>query len=129
MRRLLILFLLVFLPFQSIWAAASPYCNHEAAPEAAHFGHHVHEHDHAAMHDALADASSAQDDTSSPQSTSATGADMDCHACHGAGSAVFAQADGPSLWLGGARPVPWAEPALTAPCPFRPERPNWQPLA
>lgn len=44
MRRLLLVFLLVFMPLQSIWAAASPYCGHESAPQASHFGHHVHEH-------------------------------------------------------------------------------------
>ena len=76
MRRLLLIFLLVFMPLQSIWAAASPYCGHEAAPQASHFGHHVHDH--------LADESPAH-----PAKTStATPADMDCHACHGAGSGL-----------------------------------------
>lgn len=130
MRRLLLIFLLVFLPLQSIWAAASPYCSHEAAPEAAHFGHHVHEHDHAVAHDAMADASSPQDGpTVTPLPTDSAGTDMDCHVCHGAGNAVFAHVGGPSPWVGSARPVPWVEPALTAPNPYRPERPNWAPLA
>lgn len=36
---------MVLLPFQSVWAAAAPYCAHESAPQAAaHFGHHVHQH-------------------------------------------------------------------------------------
>lgn len=128
MRRLLFIFLLVFLPLQSIWAAASPYCSHEASPEAVHFGHHEHEHDHAAVADAPSDAV-AEHDGPTPPSTTSAGADLDCHVCHGAGSAVCMQAGGPSQWMANAHPLPRVQPALTAPCPYRPERPNWQPLA
>lgn len=128
MRRLLLVFLLMFLPFQGVWAAALPYCSHETAPEAAHFGHHAHEHQAAVQH--LGEASSVQDGPSiHPLISSATGADMDCHACHGVGNAMFAHAGGYPLWAAGARPMLHTQPALTAPRPHRPERPNWPSLA
>ena len=44
MHRWLAIFLLVFLPLQSAWAAASVYCQHESGSAARHFGHHVHQH-------------------------------------------------------------------------------------
>jgi hypothetical protein len=51
LRRLLATFLLLALAFQSVWAAAAPYCRHEVQrPGAAsvfHIGHHSHVH-HAA---------------------------------------------------------------------------------
>src|SRR3989344_5657928 len=84
MRRLLLVFLLVFMPLQSIWAAASPYCGHEAAPQTSHFGHHVHEHhgDEGADH-------------SAPGASPSTLADMDCHACHGTGGGLAHRARPP----------------------------------
>src|SRR3989344_2472958 len=99
MRRLLLVFLLVFMPLQSIWAAASPYCGHEAAPQTSHFGHHVHEHhgDEGADH-------------SAPGASPSTLADMDCHACHGTGGRPGA---GPWWWPGPprrARPHPPGHP-------------------
>jgi hypothetical protein len=67
--RLLAIALLVFLPFQSIWAAAAPYCGHEPATAASgHFGHHEHAHVGAAQ--PIDDADRA------PM------ADTDCAACH-----------------------------------------------
>lgn len=117
MHRLLLIFLLVFMPLQSIWAAASPYCGHEAAPQASHFGHHVHDH--------VADESPAH-----PAKTStATPADMDCHACHGAGSGLAHSLGEHAIVVTAARPPAQAAPAwLPAPL-SRPERPNWPVLA
>lgn len=93
MRRLLLVFLLVFMPLQSIWAAASPYCGHESAPQASHFGHHVHEHhgDEGADH-------------SAPGATPSTLADMDCHACHGAGSGLAHSASAQAIVVAVAHP-------------------------
>lgn len=43
MKRLLLIFLLIALPFQYSWAAAAAYCQHEKA-HPTHFGHHAHDH-------------------------------------------------------------------------------------
>jgi len=118
MRRLLLLFLLVFMPLQSIWAAASPYCGHEAAPQASHFGHHVHEHhgDEGADH-------------SAPGGAAGTASDMDCHACHGADSGVAHSASAQAIVVAVAQPPGQIEPAWP-PAPLaRPERPNWPAFA
>ena len=132
MRRLLLAFLLVFLPLQSIWAGAMPYCTHEPAPEVMHIGHHVHEHHdtvaddaaHNGAHTPAATAGAAQDGDGAPAPGSLL-ADMDCHACHGAGSAVFLAPGALTLVNGHAAPAPLAAPALAASPPTRPERPNW----
>ena len=42
-KKLLLIFLLLALPFQYSWAAAAAYCQHEEA-HASHFGHHSHHH-------------------------------------------------------------------------------------
>lgn len=118
MRRLLLVFLLVFMPLQSIWAAASPYCEHESAPQASHFGHHVHEHhgDEGADH-------------SAPGVSPSTLADMDCHACHGTGGGLAHSASAQAIVVAVAHPPGQAAPAWP-PAPLtRPERPNWPVLA
>lgn len=77
MRRWLVVFLLLVLPFQFTWAAAAPYCAHETAAAASkHPGHHQHVH-----HDG-SDAMNAGDEGDS------TGVKhTDCASCH-AGSAA-----------------------------------------
>jgi hypothetical protein len=42
MRRLLIIFLLSILSYQSAWATAAVYCPDEASKSVQHFGHHQH---------------------------------------------------------------------------------------
>lgn len=42
-RRYFVLLLLFLLPFQSLWAAAASYCQHENDTTTQHFGHHEHE--------------------------------------------------------------------------------------
>ena len=45
MRRWLFVLFLLVLPFQMVWAAAAPYCAHEAQTSTKkHFGHHEHQH-------------------------------------------------------------------------------------
>lgn len=121
MRRLLFILILACLPLQSIWAAAASYCGHETAPAAAHFGHHQH-----LVHDGHAAAASGgcahgHDGTS----VRTGGVDMDCHVCHGVGSALHAEPAATALRLGAMRPAPFVLPLLRAPAPARPERPNW----
>ncbi len=131
---MLLVFLLVFLPLQSIWAAASPYCGHEPAPQASqHFGHHVHDHQ-ADLHEADAKAAPAEPSQAGETSghkalTSAGTVDMDCHACHGAGSGMVWSAGAQALVVAVAQPVAQAAPVLAHPPLSRPERPNWHPLA
>lgn len=118
MRRLLLVFLLVFMPLQSIWAAASPYCGHEAAPQASHFGHHVHQHhgDEDIGHSALG---------ANPNSLT----DMDCHACHGTGCSLTHSASAQAIVVAVAHP-PGQAASAWPPAPLtRPERPNWPVLA
>jgi hypothetical protein len=46
MRRALVVFMMVLLPFQWVWAAAASTYTHEAAGSAAQFSQHVHDHVH-----------------------------------------------------------------------------------
>jgi len=118
MRRVLAIFLLVWLPLQSIWAAAAPYCQHEAS-EASHLGHHPHEHRHA----------KADDHKPDPAGDGVGMDHADCHVCHAASPAVVA--------LGGCFACPALDDMsldtrqvrLTAPPSSRPERPQWRGLA
>jgi mono/diheme cytochrome c family protein len=114
MRRWLAILLLVFLPLQSLWAAAAPYCAHEETPKSMHLGHHAHEH---------------QETQPEPDSSDGLGAaHTDCHVCHGAGGAL----PGPSLatvQVGHFGPLTAWDTALPAPPVSLPERPNWARLA
>jgi len=125
MRRLLLAFLLLFMPLQSIWAAASPYCGHEAAPQASHFGHHVHEHQ---ADEQAAPSQASQTPDHRGLATSGT-ADMDCHACHGAGSGMALSASAQAIVVSVGRPASQVAPAWVHPPLSRPERPNWSVLA
>jgi hypothetical protein len=67
MKRFLALLLLVLLPLNAAFAAASGYCQHQKeSSQAAHFGHHVHQHDRSA--DKVPDTG--------------TQTDRDCGFCH-----------------------------------------------
>ncbi|CAN7480090.1 hypothetical protein LJR129_003250 [Acidovorax sp. LjRoot129] len=134
MRRLLLTFLLVFLPLQSIWAAASPYCAHEAAPQASHFGHHAHEHHAgASMEHAESSVSPGAGEALDLKALGNTGpgamADIDCHACHGAGSGMALSTNAQAIVVTVARPVHHVTQAWVHPPLSRPERPNWSFLA
>lgn len=128
MRRLLLTFLLVFLPLQSIWAAASPYCGHEAAPQASHFGHHAHDH-HGDAAAAQTQPSSADETPDHKALTTTATADMDCHACHGAGSGMALSATGQAIVVSLGAPAALVAPAWVHPPLTRPERPKWSVLA
>jgi hypothetical protein len=113
MRRWLAILLLVFLPLQSLWVAAAPYCGHEEGPAAVHIGHHTHEHQQ------------SQADIDPPV---ALDPHSDCHVCHGAAAAVSAAVSTSSQAAPPARPqVP--SRSLPAPPVIPPERPNWARLA
>lgn len=151
MHRLLLTFLLVFMPFQAIWAAASPYCGHEAASQVAevaevaqvaqvsqvsqvaqvaHFGHHEHKHGHDADATAdHADSTEPSEAVSEKALTSATAVHLDCHACHGAGTGVALSTGAQALVVSVVRPAAHVAPAWMFPPLSRPERPNWPVLA
>ncbi len=70
MRKALIIFLLVLLPFQFVWGAAAGYCQHEQGQAVHHFGHHFHKH------------------SSGDKAKQLIGDDADCVACHVASAPV-----------------------------------------
>ena len=69
-RRLFFLVLLLILPVQFAWAAATGYCRHETGEARKHFGHH--EHQHRTAQDGVVKDSKAP---------SSLGADSDCGVC------------------------------------------------
>lgn len=114
MRRWLICFLLVLLPFQFAWSAAAAYCGHEIDPSAKHFGHHAHVHKAA---------------TGSPETAKhaagVTAPDADCPVCHWGAPALPAEvtivdASSASTYF---PPLKSSEPLSTI--AEAPERPNW----
>ena len=121
MRRLLLVLLLMFLPLQSVWAAAANYCAHEAAASGAHFGHPAHEHHDVGDDDKAGDKAGAN-------SGKASSPDMDCHA-HGMSNAPHQHASALPLWVQAMQLAPFVRFTLPTPSPQRPERPNWRPLA
>ena len=119
MRRVLLMFLLVLLPFQYVWAAAAPYCQHEQAA-AQHVGHHEHKHQRSAK-------SSAGEPAKASGQLSAS-LDDDCGYCQqSASKPIFSGVSG--LVIAGGLPLqPLASPALPSRDPDRVERPNWRRL-
>lgn len=119
MRRWLIVLVLFVMPFQMVWAAAAPYCAHEAAAaDAAHFGHHEHRHHGGAK------AAAAADEAATP-----FGADADCGACQFGASvslpaAALVVAVLPHPPVSRARP-----PRYDSHVPAGPERPDRSVLA
>ena len=79
MRRWLVVFMLLVLPFQVIWAAAAPYCAHETAAAASkHPGHHQH------VHQDGSDVVNAGDDVGGKAVKH-----TDCASCHAGAAATL----------------------------------------
>ena len=79
MRRWLVVFMLLVLPLQFAWAAAAPYCAHEAASAAGkHPGHHQH------VHQGSSDAAKAGDGGAGFGTNHS-----DCASCHAGAAAVL----------------------------------------
>lgn len=120
LSRLLLMFLLAWLPAQFAWAALSGYCAHEAegSRAAAHFGHHEHQHEPV--------NGAAGDGTQPTDLHDANGAHPDCAACQfgfglpqaGAVATVSAQ----RFSMIETASIPPLSPPLA-----RPDRPNWRP--
>lgn len=123
MRRFVALLLLVLLPLQAIWAAAAPYCQHEAEAASRHIGHHQPEHSHAPAADA-ADVHGTPGD----QDGDAASTHTDCHTCHG-GMVLAHEVRPLQMMPAGTQPEPTAVHGLPAPPTERPDRPSWPALA
>jgi hypothetical protein len=115
MKKFFLILLLLVLPLQMSWAAASAYCQHEQDSSARHLGHHGHE------HKAKSEQTPAKKDAGQPHS--------DCNFCHGIGQASIPATSGLVALAPGSLAV--------APCPFfyashipdGPKRPDWRCVA
>ncbi len=115
MRRWLFVLLLLVLPFQMVWAAAAPYCGHEAHSVAKkHFGHH--EHQHAASGETAPALADNPGDAGAPHA--------DCESCHLGGSGAISIAQ---LFIGSwprGSTLGVATQRYTSHVPAGPERPD-----
>jgi hypothetical protein len=113
-RRLVVLMLLLVLPLQFVWAAAAPYCAHEAASAAGkHPGHHQH------VHQGSDDAAKAGDDGAGSGLNHS-----DCAGCHAGAAATLPR---PAVeWAAAPRDVPREPPSprYRSHTPSGPERPD-----
>ena len=121
MRRLaLLVYLLVVLPFQMVWAVAAPVCGHETElGSKKHFGHHEHKHQ--------SDQSSYGGDSGTESKSGIF--DSDCGVCHASCSMAVCDGIAP-LDFAGADLV-FARPPTLHLTLFssKPERPKWLGLA
>lgn len=118
MRRWLLILLLFALPFQTVWAAATPYCAHESGTQGQrHFGHHEHQHQN-----------QNQDGDQSASLDMGGLVHPDCESCH-LGCSVLPPArlalQGAVAPLSLSRFLP---PRYESPVPSGPERPDRDPL-
>jgi hypothetical protein len=114
MRRWVLMLLLCVLPVQLVWAAAAPYCAHEAnSTVKQHFGHHEHQHK-------AGSGGALSEDEPSP-----TGVQhLDCEACHFGCSVTMPNA---GIVIGFLPETPanaLADPPDTSYIPSGPERPD-----
>lgn len=118
MRRLVLVFLLLVVPFQLVWASAAPYCAHESGVSAKkHFGHH--EHKHQSGGEVVSVADDANDATRAFHA--------DCESCH-LGCSAFMPAATPAVEAlphGDAMRQP--EPRYDSHIPASPLRPDRAP--
>jgi hypothetical protein len=91
MRRFILIFLMVLLPFQWSWAAAASVCAHEKGDS--HFGHHEHKH-------------GASDEQAAEPAPSYH---PDCQVCHGIGTAcVTASSEVGAAWSSSGPPATYS---------------------
>lgn len=112
MRRWIFVLLLLLAPFQLLWAAAVPYCTHEASAAAAHFGHHEHRH-------------GGGEGGEKKCATSLASSSEDCEVCHFAHAVSMPPAmsiPGATLAVGSF--VAYSPPYSASPKPSGPERPD-----
>ncbi|MDC8760742.1 hypothetical protein [Janthinobacterium fluminis] len=115
MKRIFLILLLLALPLQMSWAAASAYCLHEEGKSAQHLGHHSHE------HKAKAEKTPAKKDNGQPHS--------DCNFCHGIGQATFPITAHLAVFSPGSSPVEASPIFYASHIPDGPKRPDWRSVA
>ncbi len=116
MRRWLAIFLLVFIPLQFTWAAASAYSQHENWDAANHFGHHAHEHKMSA-------------DQETPDTMQSGNIESDCNVCHAGCAHALTGTIVQTPVITAVVGVVDYRAHTTAPPSVRPERPQWRFLA
>lgn len=128
--RLSMLILALWLPLQSAWGAVLAYCEHEAGPTSAHFGHHEHPStapilgpaaDH--LLDLAANEEAVVDESKTEQVS------PDCGHCHGLHHALLKVGSPASDFVAQAAPSRRSArmPLSAIPPPL--ERPKWYLLA
>lgn len=118
MRQWVFIFLLIAMPLQLSWAAASSYCRHETGSASMHLGHHPHQHE----------AQTAQ--TDQPDLAKAGGTDPDCGACHaGLVWALSAFWEMSAISPNRSITTPWPRERVSSAPTGRPERPQWSVFA
>ncbi len=119
MKRFVLIFLLVLVPLQHVFAAADAYCREEAGSTTTHFGHH----EHASEFDADAGAKVDGDTKSKGE------AGAECGVCHTACAFVLIlPASLPALESPSGAHFAYQSDVSSLP-PSLPERPNWTDLA
>lgn len=125
MRRWFLVFLLLLMPLQAVWAAVSPYCMHESLPaqtqHLGHHGHHAHAPDEAEV---TAQAEGHHAPSAAPDAPSSSAMqDHDDHCCSGVSLLPGrVQCPGPVHQPDG---VPLLKAAYSSIDSHRIERPKW----
>ncbi|MDZ4255653.1 MAG: hypothetical protein U1A72_24050, partial [Sulfuritalea sp.] len=112
MKRLALVFLMLLLPLQSVWAVASTYCQHEQDSTAQHFGHHTHQHN-------------ASTDRNDGSGKSPLNVHADCGICHLTCPAAIESVRSLVVMASGSLVVAHHPYALPSVFPDHPERPKW----
>lgn len=111
MKKFLLVFLLLVLPFQMSWATVSAYCQHEKGAAAKHFGHHDHQHQ-------------AQNDDDSKDGPLVK-IDKDCMYCHLSHVSIFTSSFVTPAVAPASMPAFADGYSIAFNPPDRPERPKW----
>lgn len=118
MKRLVLILIMLIVPLQSVWAAASAYCTHEADAATGHFGHHSHQHG--------AGKADGEPDQNSPAGKAV---DNDCGLCHLGHCSFLNTQTRLGLVEAKASPILSTQRLGLSDITARPERPNWPLLA
>ena len=116
MKRLALIVLMLLLPLQSVWAAASAYCEHEQGVATQHFGHHIHQHQ-------------ASTDSNDSSGKSPLNVHADCSSCHLSCPAATESVRSTVVMASGLLVLADYPDALSSVFPDHPERPKWVPAA
>lgn len=115
-RRFLLLFLLIVLPIQLVWGASVPYCAHEKAASAKHFGHHSHQHEAQPK---------AESGAGVLEKTAVLADDADCAVCHLGCVQPSLNQTSPVVEIRTAALARTTVLPVVPGCPGRIERPKW----